>query len=43
MTLLGWIFMISSWTLLFILTGYCFWKILKKKKLPPPEKTIHSA
>lgn len=43
MTPLGWIFMISSWTFLTWLTIYCFWKILKKKNLPPPDKTIHSA
>ncbi len=33
MTTLGWIFISVSWSLILGLTAFCFYKILKKKKL----------
>ena len=33
MTVLGWIFMLVSWTLILSLSAFCFIRIFKKKKI----------
>jgi hypothetical protein len=33
MTLLGWIFMIVSWTVILTMLAYCFYRVLTAKRL----------
>ncbi len=40
MTVGGWIFMLSSVGFVLWLTGYCFWKVLRK---PGPERPTEHA
>jgi hypothetical protein len=44
MTALGWIFLLTSVTLVWTLTMWCFYKVLSVKEQPPdPVKRFHSA
>lgn len=33
MTRAGWVFLMASWGLILLLTGFCFWRVFAKKEL----------
>ena len=40
MTVLGWVFLVSSLSAVWGLTGWCFYRVLTAPE-PPPEETQH--
>lgn len=44
MTGLGWLFLILSLTFVWVLTAWCFWRVISIREEPPgPVKDFHSA
>lgn len=44
MTILGWVFLATSLSFVWCLTGWCFYKVLSAKEEPPePAQQFHSA